>query len=188
MATYFTCLQRGTVRSPVDATDAGELELHASLMYAPGKVMSMRYVGRVVIDINGQQPVVTGLPLSVRRAYGLSATVLADGRVLVTGGSSEPNRLVNVAYHAEIWNPATGQWTRGAKAAKLRLYHLTALLLSDATVLTMGGGAGADSPVNNLNGEIYYPPYLYKKDGSGLRAPVPRSSRPRRRASVSNLG
>jgi hypothetical protein len=145
-----------------------------ALMYAPGKVMSMRYAGRVVvIDINGQQPVVTEIaPLSQTRVWS-SATVLADGKVLVTGGSSEPNRLVNVAYHAEIWNPATGQWTPGAKAVKPRLYHSTALLLPDATVLTMGGGASVDSPVNNLNGEIYYPPYLYKKDGSGLRAPRP---------------
>ena len=145
-----------------------------ALMYAPGKVMSMRYAGKVVvIDINGQQPVVTEIaPLSQARVWS-NATVVADGKVLVTGGSSEPNQLINVAYLAEIWDPATGRWTRGATAAKARLYHSTALLLPDATVLTMGGGASDDSPVNNLNGEIYYPSYLYKQDGSGLPAPRP---------------
>jgi Domain of unknown function (DUF1929) len=38
-------------------------------------------------------------------------------------------------------------------------------------VLTAGGGA--PGPVNELNAEIYYPPYLYLKDGSGNPAPRP---------------
>ena len=29
------------------------------------------------------------------------------------------------------------------------------------------GGGGAEGPLTQLNGEIYYPPYLFKKDGSG---------------------
>ena len=143
------------------------------LMYAPGKVMSMRNSDKVVtIDLNGTQPVVTEVaPLSQPRAW-CNATVLPDGKVLVTGGSGAANQLVNVAYHAEIWDPGNpGQWTRGASAAKARLYHSNALLLPDGTVLTMGGGA--PGPVNNLNGEIYSPPYLFKKDGSGLPAPRP---------------
>jgi len=38
------------------------------------------------------------------------------------------------------------------------------MLLPDATVLT--GGGGAPGPVNNLNSEIYYPPYLYAANGN----------------------
>ena len=79
--------------------------------------------------------------------------------------------MVDVAYHAEIWDPVTGKWTRGASVAKPRLYHSTAVLLPDATVLTSGGGA--PGPVINLNSEIYYPPYLFAKDGSGKLLPRP---------------
>jgi hypothetical protein len=35
------------------------------------------------------------------------------------------------------------------------------------------GGGGAPGPVNELNAEIYYPPYLYLQDGSGNPAPRP---------------
>ena len=97
-----------------------------------------------------------------------SGTILADGKVLVTGGSEVPNGLTGVAYQATIWDPATGHWTAGASAAIARLYHSNALLLDDASVLT--GGGGAPGPLNNLNAEIYYPPYLYKNDGSGQPA------------------
>ena len=69
-----------------------------------------------------------------------------------------PNQLTGVAYQVEIWDPATGHWTAGASAAVPRLYHSNALLLTDATVLT--GGGGAPGPLANLNAEIYYPPYL----------------------------
>jgi hypothetical protein len=37
-------------------------------------------------------------------------------------------------------------------------------VVADATVLT--GGGGAPGPVNNLNSEIYYPPYLYATNGT----------------------
>jgi hypothetical protein len=58
-----------------------------------------------------------------------------------------------------------------ASNATPRLYHSTALLLPDATVIT--GGGGDPGPLKNLNAEIYYPPYLYLKDGSGNLAPRP---------------
>jgi hypothetical protein len=94
---------------------------------------------------------------------------VADGTVLVTGGSAVSNQLTGVAYAAEIWNPATGQWTLGANAVKPRLYHSIALLLPDGSVLTAAGGA--PGPVKNLNAEIYYPGYLY--NGSGQPAARP---------------
>ena len=92
-----------------------------------------------------------------------TGTVIADGRVVVTGGSRQPNQLVGVNYQALIWDPRTGQWTTGAATptspAYARLYHSNALLLPDATILV--GGGGAPGPVVNTNAQIYYPPYLY---------------------------
>jgi Domain of unknown function (DUF1929) len=105
-----------------------------------------------------------------QRRYWSNATVLPNGKVLLTGGSAVANQLTGVAYAAEIWDPATGQWTLGANAAKARLYHSTALLLPDGSVLTAGGGA--PGPVNNLNAEIYYPPYLYDVSGQPAVRPA----------------
>jgi hypothetical protein len=91
--------------------------------------------------------------------------------VAVTGGSRTYNKLDGVSYAVETWDPVTGRWSTGAAAQKPRLYHSTALLLTDGTLLTLGGGA--PGPVLNLNAEIYYPPYLFARDGSGALAPRP---------------
>ena len=44
------------------------------------------------------------------------------------------------------------------------------ILLPDATVLSLGGGA--PGPLTNLNGEIYKPSYLFNADGSLATRPV----------------
>lgn len=142
------------------------------VMFQPGKILSLRRnaVAKVV-DLNGATPVISSTAdLSLERQYG-NATVLADGKVFVNGGSSTGNDLVGAAYHTETWDPATGAWTTTATAAKARLYHSTTLLMPDGTVLTNGGGA--PGPVSNLNAEIYYPPYLYRTDGTGRPAVRP---------------
>src|SRR5271154_2248695 len=132
-----------------------------------------------VIDINGATPTVT--PTS-SMAYGRrqnNLTVLADGTVLVTGGNSSGAELVDLnagVYPAEVWSPATGQWTTLASMRVTRQYHSTALLLPDGRVLSAGGGiCGVCDEVGylNKNAEIFSPPYLFKKDGSGALAPRP---------------
>jgi hypothetical protein len=90
--------------------------------------------------------------------------------VLATGGSDVWNEMTGVNYNAEIWNPTTGQWTVGPPEVKARLYHSTAVLMPDASVLVSGGGA--PGPQNNTNMEIYYPPYLYNAAGGFATRPV----------------
>jgi hypothetical protein len=143
-----------------------------SVMYQPGKILSMRDGGQTVtIDINGKQPVIANTsPTQRYRQYG-NATLLADGQVWLSGGSTDGNVVTNDFFVSESWNPATGQWQDMASASVPRLYHSSALLLPDATVVT--GGGGDPGPFTNLNAEIYYPPYLYLKDGSGNLAPRP---------------
>jgi hypothetical protein len=144
-----------------------------TLMYAPGKILSLRVSRRVdLIDVTGPKPVVKPGALVDRVRLWSNATVMANGEVFLNGGSTAANEDVGTSYEALIWNPLTGQWSRGATAKKMRLYHSVALLLPDATVLTAGGGA--PGPVGQLNAEIYYPPYLYEKDGSGSSAPRPK--------------
>ena len=127
----------------------------------------------LVIDTNGATPQVSPTsPMAFgRRQHNL--TLLADGSVLATGGNSTGASLIDMnggVYNAERWDPVTGQWTTLAAQAVTRQYHSTALLLPDGRVLSSGGGiCGTCDQVGYLakNAEIFTPPYLFKKDGSG---------------------
>jgi len=133
----------------------------------------------LVIDTNGATPQVSATsPMAFgRRQHNL--TLLADGSVLATGGNSTGASLIDMnggVYNAERWDPATGQWTTLAAQAVTRQYHSTALLLPDGRVLSSGGGiCGTCDQVGYLakNAEVFTPPYLFKKDGSGQLAPRP---------------
>ena len=132
-----------------------------------------------VINTNGATPQVSATaPMAFgRRQHNL--TLLADGSVLATGGNSTGASLIDMnggVYNAERWDPATGQWTTLAAQAVTRQYHSTALLLPDGRVLSSGGGiCGTCDQVGYLakNAEIFTPPYLFMKDGSGQLAPRP---------------
>ncbi len=144
-----------------------------SIMFAPGRILSVRKDRvAVVVNINGAgEPIVSPAGLLAKDRRHGNATVLADGQVWVNGGSSTGNNLSGMALDSELWNPNTGNWTTTASAATARLYHSASILLPDGTVLT--GGGGAPGPLNQLNGEIYYPPYLFEKNGSGQFEPRP---------------
>ncbi len=136
------------------------------VMFRPGRILQMggSSTGAVVIDINSGSPVATATNNMATMRKLANATVLADGRVVVTGGSEVWNQLTGVNRTAEIWNPTTGTWTIGATAVKSRLYHSGSVLLPDGSVLVSGGGA--PGPEVNTNAEIYYPPYLYNAAGA----------------------
>jgi len=143
-----------------------------SVMYTPGKILSFRK-GNVagIVDINNANPTVLPITGVGQDRFHGSATVMADGKVFVSGGSSVTNEAKGVAYTAKIWDPATKAWTTAATAKQMRLYHSTSLLLPDGRVLT--GGGGAPGPQNNLNAEIYTPPYLYQQNIFGMLATRP---------------
>jgi hypothetical protein len=134
------------------------------------------------ININGPTPQVSPTsPMAFgRRQYNL--TVLADGTVLATGGNSTGTHLIDMnggVYQAELWNPATGQWKTLAAEQVTRQYHSSALLLPDGRVLSSGGGICDECDrVGYLgkNAQVFTPPYLFKKDGSGQLAPRPEIS------------
>ncbi len=135
----------------------------------------------LIIDANMPTPKLTrsGDLSSLRRLA--TATILPDGTVLATGGSTVYNKVIGVNNKAEIWDPITGEWTLGAEPENLidprenhRLYHSTALLLPDGSVLV--GGGGLPGPFAHEDAEIYYPPYLF--NAAGKRAARPRISAP----------
>jgi len=70
------------------------------------------------------------------RAYGHTATLLADGRVLLAGGFDD-DIWMNPVDEADVYDPTTGFWTAGEMTA-YRGYH-TATLLADGRVMVTGG-------------------------------------------------
>jgi len=116
--------------------------------------------------------------MAFRRRH-MNATILPDGQVLATGGTRGGgiSILTNIdpalaVHEAEIWNPATGQWTTLARNNNgiMRLYHSVSLLLPDGTVLsgaggdakTIGPGGGVIDVPPERNHEIFSPPYMFK--------------------------
>jgi len=144
----------------------------SAAMFRPGRILQFggNSNGALVIDITSGTPVVTPTQSMSSQRRLVNATVLPNGKVLATGGSQVNNDLTGVNNSAEIWDPTTGTWTRGPDGQRPRLYHSMSLLLPDGRVLV--GGGGAPGPVQNMNMEVYLPPYLF--DGTGARAMQPR--------------
>ncbi len=133
----------------------------------------------VIIDVNGPTPIVTPVAGPSAPREWVNATLLPDGRVLATGGASfytagqldgRPLADYNITNAAEIWDPATGQWTYESAGVAARLYHSTALLLPDGRVLVAGGGS--PGPVTNTNAEIFSPNYLRASNGAPTIRPI----------------
>jgi hypothetical protein len=162
------------------ATTGPGWETSAEAMFAPGRILRVGGGGSdtaatrnaITIDINGALPKIASTARVPVGLHWATATLAADGKVVVTGGSAGKNKLSGVNNAALIWSPASGQWTTGAAtgSGKARLYHSTALLLPDGSILVAGGGA--PGPQTNLNAEIFYPPYLFDSSGSPAVRPV----------------
>jgi N-acetylneuraminic acid mutarotase len=87
-----------------------------------------------------------------------SATLLADGRVLVAGGSAGFDRdrdNFRFVGEAEVYDPATGQWALAGMLCVPRIDH-QALLLPNDQVLVVGGDVQGD-PGRTATTELYDP-------------------------------
>jgi hypothetical protein len=161
---YLDTTGSGTWTSVGNTRFNGPRDYGSAVMYSPGKIL---LVGGgdpptatvETIDLNAATPAwAYSSPMSQPRRQA-NATILPDGTVLVTGGSSAAGFDTNTApvLTPELWNPATGAWTKMASSTIYRGYHSTALLLQDGRVLSAGGND------NSLyrSGEIFSPPYLF---------------------------
>jgi hypothetical protein len=99
-----------------------------------------------IIDFGDEAPSWhLGLPMRFRRRQH-NATILADGPVLVTGGTRGGGfdigfndlRPGQPVHEADLWDPETGVWRVLAAEAVDRCYHSTALLLRDGTIFSAG--------------------------------------------------
>ena len=72
-------------------------------------------------------------PLRHARMH-LNLVLLPDRTVMATGGAAVQEKKVHAALEAELFDPKTGKWRRGAKSRVPRLYHSVALLMPDGKV------------------------------------------------------
>jgi hypothetical protein len=61
-----------------------------------------------------------------------------------------------------MWSPTSETFTTMASMQIARVYHSTALLLPDGRVLVGGSGEYGTGSIDQLNAEVYSPPYLFK--------------------------
>jgi fibronectin type 3 domain-containing protein len=153
---------------PVANSNFGLRDYGSAVMYEEGKIL---IVGggdpptntAEVIDLNAPTAAWRLVaPMAHARRHN-NATLLPDGKVLVSGGSGGPgfDNPKAPVLPAELWDPATERWTTLSPMPGYRGYHSIALLLPDGRVLSAAGDT-------SYSGELYSPPYLFK----GLRPTV----------------
>lgn len=163
--------------APTWGAVAGQTLFNGSaVMYLPGKILysgggtpldstSPAQATAQTIDLTSPTP--SWQPTSSMNSarYCHTLTVLPDGKVLAIGGIDNMNQadLSGGVLTCEEWEPSTGQWTQLAEMNVPRIYHSTAVLLPDGSVLTAGGGH-ADSTTSpaEYNAQYFYPPYLFQ--------------------------
>lgn len=147
----------------------------SSVMYEPGKVVIIgggnpAQSSAETIDLNQSSPSWTNVGSMANARIQMNATILPNGKVLVTGGTSNAsNEPAGAILAAELWNPATGNFSTMASAQTNRLYHSTAILLPDGRVISAGGGRPG---TEYKNAEIYSPPYLFASGGGAATRPT----------------
>jgi hypothetical protein len=157
--------------------DASTPDGGSAVMYRPGKFLKTgtsvdpdtairpSFATAYTLDMTQGSPAWTPVsPMNYARTYH-TMVVLPDGNVLVTNGGGTTNAigLSTAVRQAELWSPATQQFSKLASAVAPRLYHSTALLLPDGRVLIAGSGRFDDvtAPTDLFSAEIYSPPYLF---------------------------
>ena len=139
----------------------GYRDYGTSVLYDDGKVLIAGggippTATAEIIDLNAQTPAWTYVgPMAFARRQ-LNSTLLPDGRVLISGGSSGGgfDDGTKPVLPVEVWDPATRQFTLLASGTQYRGYHSTATLLPDGRVLSAGGDG-------TPNAEVFSPPYLF---------------------------
>jgi hypothetical protein len=162
---------RGPSRVVADRNYGSAVMLDSKVLYVGGGGSSncpttLPQATTEIIDLAAPSPTWTATASMAIGRRQTNATILPDGKVLVTGGSSQCGftNEAGAVFAAELWDPApspAGHWTTMANASVVRVYHSTTLLLPDGRVLSTGSGDGA-GVVQQYSYEIFSPPYLFK--------------------------
>jgi hypothetical protein len=117
-----------------------------------------------LIDMSEANPMwVAGPAMSAPRVE-MNAVLLPTGKVLVVGGSANDEDHTTESLTADLYDPLTNSFTQVASNSWAHLYHSTAVLLPDASVVLSGGNPQQGSFEARM--EVYKPPYFFNADGS----------------------
>ena len=122
-----------------------------------------------LIDLSVPHPAWANGPNMSNARVQLNATILPNGRVLVSGGSGKDEDGATAVLPAQLYDPLANSFSSASTMAFARLYHSNTLLLPDATVLAVGGNP--QRGVYEPHIEIYSPPYLFTAAGGPANRP-----------------
>lgn len=138
----------------------------AKVLIIGGEENAVTYNSADIINFNVPDPQWQPAPSALFKRSHANATFLADGRVILIGGNETHFNEGGVTY-AEVFDPeansGAGSWTRLPAMTSLRMYHSSAVLMGDATVIVGGGDVPFGLPSSNTF-QIYYPGYLFEGD------------------------
>jgi Galactose oxidase, central domain/Kelch motif len=117
-----------------------------------GKVLVVGDYGAELYDPATGSWTATGNLITAR--YSHTATLLPNGKVLVAGGSRDGNLCDYGMANAELYDPATGQWSATGSLTIPRTSH-TATLLPNGKVLIAAGVRECGDAINSA--ELYDP-------------------------------
>lgn len=130
-------------------------ELHMAVTLGNGRVLVMGgYAGSSLQDVAELYDPVANIwtatgRMSSARVQG-TAHLLASGKVLVVGGYDSSYNVLNTA---EVYDPATGEWSVLSTPLKVpRASHASALLPDGKTLLVVGGEGASTAELYKVNG------------------------------------
>src|SRR5213592_2305471 len=123
-----------------------------------------------IIDLGQISPKWQEGPAMAQARAEMEATLLPNGKVLVSGGSATDEDATTASLQAELYDPATNSFSSAGANSFPRLYHNVQLLLPDGTVFLAGGNP--QQGVYEKHIEIYQPAYLFNSDGSAAMRPT----------------
>ena len=123
-----------------------------------------------IIDLGASKPAwVFGPSMSSPRIE-MDATMLPNGKVLLTGGSTNDEDPTTAHLNADMYDPVANTMSSAGTEAFARLYHTATLLMPDATVWVAGSNPAQGTYQPEM--EIYSPPYLFNPDGTPATRPT----------------
>jgi len=123
-----------------------------------------------IIDLGQASPAWQQGPPMAEARVEMQATLLPNGKVLVSAGSAADEDPSTASLKAELYDPLTNTFSSAGSNSFPRLYHNVQLLLPDGTVFLAGGNPRQGVYENHI--EIYKPAYLFNSDGSPATRPL----------------
>jgi len=122
-----------------------------------------------IIDLGVSSPTWQQGPRMAQKRVEMEATLLPNGKVLVSAGSAIDEEVSTASLKAELFDPASNSFSPAGSNAFPRLYHNVQLLLPDGTVWLAGVNPAQGTYEKHM--EIYMPSYLFNADGNPASGP-----------------